>query len=568
MRFGLFVHWGVYTQPAGIWNGQRIEKLGEQIQRHANIPDKEYRALASQFNPVNFDADDIVRLAKASGMRYIVLTAKHHDGFAMFATEHSDFNIVDFTEYKQDILKQLAEACRKYDMKLGVYYSTPDWHFNGPNPERNPDDGKLSVFGKVSKANEDFQVAQLKELMTHYGDITEVFFDMGEPTLAQSQRFRKTVKDLQPNTLINGRIMNDQGDFLTMPDNHVPDTPITEFPWETPGTFYHTWGYKSWVVGAPLHQQVKQQIRKLSSISSMGGNFLLNIGPKADGSIVPYERQVLEGIGQWLRVNSQAIFAKGLNPFPRLPWGLASSQDQKLYLHVYDWPTDGLLKVPGFNNLVTAAYALAQPVVKLAVTRHGDGQLVDLSGVKEDPNLTIVVLEFEGNLKPNPNYIQADTHGVVNIPGGLATRHGKYGKQSYRSMLKDFYRSWFVDIPADAEFQVEVTYQMGEDEKEFVLELGAKPLAFTLQGSGSAEPNINSFDGNETNDLKVKTNDRYRTVILKEPLLGQQGKQRLFLKPGQPFELKATTTEFRNQDQRYRTLNIDIKTIRLLPLRH
>jgi alpha-L-fucosidase len=303
MRFGLFIHWGVYSIPAGIWEGRKIEKLGEQIQRHADISMDDYEGIARQFNPIEFDADKIVQLAKRAGMRYVVLTAKHHDGFAMFDSRHTDFDVVDFTPYKKDILKELADACARHDLKLGIYYSTPDWHFNGPNPERNPRDGKISVFAPVSKANEDYQVAQLEELLTNYGEVVELFFDMGEPTPEQSKRFRDTVKRLQPNTLINGRVMNEQGDFLTMPDNHVPDTPITELPWETPGTFYHTWGYKSWVKGAPLNEQVRRQVRKLSSISSMGGNFLLNIGPKSDGNVVAYERQVLEGVGEWVDVH-------------------------------------------------------------------------------------------------------------------------------------------------------------------------------------------------------------------------------------------------------------------------
>ena len=141
-----------------------------------------------------------------------------------------------------------------------MYYSTPDWHFNGSEQERNPIDGKISVFGKVSKANEDYQVAQLKELLTNYGEIVELFFDMGEPTKAQSERFAKTVKTLQPNCQVNGRVMNNQGDFITMPDNHLPESPIYDYAWETPGTFYHTWGYKSWVKGDPLDIQIKNKL--------------------------------------------------------------------------------------------------------------------------------------------------------------------------------------------------------------------------------------------------------------------------------------------------------------------
>ncbi|MCK5175193.1 MAG: alpha-L-fucosidase, partial [Planctomycetes bacterium] len=273
MKFGMLICWGIYSIPAGVWEGKQIEKLGEQIQRHARIPHDEYADLAWQFNPVNFDADAIVAMAKKAGMKYVVLTAKFHDGFCMFDSKYTEFDITDSSPYKKDILKLLANACRKHGLKLGVYYSTPDWHFNGPFPEINPADNKISVFSKVSKANEEYQVNQLRELLTNYGDIVQVFFDMGEPTPAQSKRFADTVRELQPDCMINGRVMNNQGDFIMMPDNHVPDVPVTELPWESPGTFYHTWGYKSWVKGAPLKKQVSKQIQKLVTICARGGNF-------------------------------------------------------------------------------------------------------------------------------------------------------------------------------------------------------------------------------------------------------------------------------------------------------
>ena len=337
MKFGMFIHWGVYSIPAGVWKGKQIEKLGEQIMRHAKISVDEYEAIAKQFNPVNFDPDAIVKMAKNAGMKYIILTAKHHDGFAMFETATTNYDIVDFTPYKKDILKQLADACKRHNLKLGVYYSTPDWHFNGDDQEINPVDNKISVFGKVSKANEDYQVAQLKELLSNYGDLVEVFFDMGEPTKAQSKRFKETVLELQPNCLINGRVMNDQGDFITMPDNHLPDVPLDTIAWETPGTFYHTWGYKSWVKGAPIDKQIKNQVKKLSKIASLGGNFLLNIGPKSDGSVVQYEQDVLKGIGEWMTLHAEAIHGTKSTPFQKLDWGYCTQADQKLYFHLFDY---------------------------------------------------------------------------------------------------------------------------------------------------------------------------------------------------------------------------------------
>lgn len=543
LRFGLFIHFGAYAVPAGVWQGKQIEKLGEQIQRHADISQHDYEQLVKQFNPVNFDADEIARLAKQAGMRYIVLTTKHHDGFAMFDSQHTNYDIVDFTPYKKDLLKQLAEATKRHGLKLGLYYSTPDWHFNGPHPERNPDDGKISVFGKVSKANEDYQVAQLEELMTNYGDLVEVFFDMGEPTLSQSKRFRETVKKHQPMALINGRVMNNQGDFLTMPDNHVPDTPIVDYPWETPGTFYHTWGYKSWVKGALLEEQIGIQIRKLSDIASMGGNFLLNIGPKGDGSVLPYEKNVLIGIGSWLEKNSEAIFDTGLNPFLKLDWGQVSTGKNSLYLHVHQWPEDGQLVLPGLTNPELKARPLVDAAQKISVEQSGGNTVIDLKGLTKDPYLTIIKIDYDGLLSIVPEHSKVNEQGVIPIKGSRATKHGKFGKQSYRSMLKDFYRSWYIDIPRPGSYKVKITYSMKYNEKDFILASEAGELAFTLKGQ-----DIQTYVG----ELKF---DR-------------KGIQKLLLKQGQSFELKTSIKEFKAQDQRYRGMNINIDSIELLSPGH
>jgi len=565
MRFGLFIHFGAYADLAGVWQGKEIEKLGEQIQRHADISQEDYQQVVKLFNPSNFDADAVVKLAKQAGMRYIVLTTKHHDGFSLFDSKHTDFDIVDYTPYKKDLLQQLAQATKRHGLKLGIYYSTPDWHFNAPHPERNPADGKISVFGKVSKANEDFQVAQLEELMTNYGEIVEVFFDMGEPTLAQSKRFREVVKKHQPDALINGRIMNNQGDFLTMPDNHVPDSPITAYPWETPGTFYHTWGYKSWVKGLPLAQQIGVQVRKLSDIASMGGNFLLNI--KGDGSILAYEKEVLQGVGRWVDINQEAIFNTGLNPFLKLDWGQVSSKENSLYLHIHQWPKDNQLVLPGLVNAVVSVATLAAPAQQLTLRQGNGDTVIDLSNVTKDPYLTIVKLNYRGNLAIIPEHATANSQGQITLAGSRATKHGKYGKQSYRSMLKDFYRSWYLDVPIPGTYQVSISYRMKYAEKDFILAAADNELTFSLNGKGNKVETARSFDGNETITEKAKVAGNFRTTVVGELTFSAPGIQKLLLKQGQPFELKASTKDFKAQDQRYRTLNLEIDEIKLIRLK-
>lgn len=567
MKFGLFIHWGIYSIPAGVWEGKEIELLGEQIQRHANIPHDEYAALASQFNPVNFDAEAIVAMAKSAGMKYVVLTTKHHDGFCMFDSDYTEFDVVDATPYKKDILKELAEACRKGGLKLGLYYSTPDWHFNHPNVEINPDDNKISVFGKVSKANEEYQVKQLEELMSNYGDIVELFFDMGEPTAPQSERFAETVHRLQPECVINGRIMNNEGDFITMPDNHVPDLPVDSLAWETPGTFYHTWGYKSWVSGKgdPLPIQIKRQVRNLSLIVARGGNFLLNIGPKADGSVVQYEADIIAGIGDWMRINGEAIDGVDPTPFVRLPWGECTQKGNRLYLHLHTFPEDRRLVVPGLTSQVTGAFTLDNRARQLPIERRGDNCVIDLSGVTEEKILTIVALDLGGELKIVDPITNPSSDDTITLGGEDAIHHGKYGRESYRSILKDYYRSWDARIESTGTYEVTIRYNMRYDQKDFRVVAENSTLDFTLLGSGKEKAKVELIDGNESMESEVSDDSHSKYVAKKIGTIELEKSDRITieLRQGQDFEMKATTKEFMAQDHKYRTMNIEIESITL-----
>jgi alpha-L-fucosidase len=540
MKFGMFIHWGVYSGPAGMWEGKQIEKLGEQIQRHARISHDDYLEVARQFNPVNFDPEKIVLLAKNTGMKYIVITSKHHDGFCLWDSEHTDFDIVDFTPYKKDIIGQLAEACRKHGIKLGLYYSTPDWHFNGPNPEINPADGKISVFSKVSKANEDYQDAHLKELLSNYGDIVELFFDMGEPTAAQSARWAQTVHSLQPGCVINGRIMNNQGDFLTMPDNHVPDLPIEDLAWETPGTFYHTWGYKSWVKGDTLPVQVKKQIHKLSLIAARGGNFLLNIGPRSDGTVVPYEVEVLTEMGHWVKKNEEAIFGTETTPFEKSPWGESTVKPGKLYIHVSNWPDNGRLEIPGLVSGIRRAYPLAYPDQAIEVVNLEEGKSLALQEQWKDPYLTILVIEYDDKLVIHNPVLKADESGEIRIGESDWIKHGKYGKVSYRSILKDAYRTVNIEVPEPGKYRLNLSYKMNHDQKRFILSAGNQAISFDLSNSKDAMSGIMEFE--------------------------EAGKYELLLEQGETFEFKPTLEEFNKQDRKYMSLGITMESLTFEPV--
>lgn len=325
-HFGMFIHFGVYSHLAGMWQGEKVPFYGEQIMNHARIPVPDYEAVARQFNPKEFNADSIVSLAKEAGMKYIVVTTKHHDGFCMFDTKTTDYDIVDFTPYGKDVVGELASACHRQGMKLGFYYSLPDWHFPGGIPRVEPDAATkcwehvnqvYSPLEIITPELEDYIVAQITELLTNYGEVTTLWFDMGLLSPEQSRRFRQTVKRLQPQCLINGRIMNNLGDYMTLPDNGDVAS-YGDIYWDNPASLYGTWGYKSWIDRPAVDVQVQRQLNRLFSTVRHGGVFLLNIGPDGSGNVIDYEKQVLRGIGRYLAAHPDTLSSLALMP-PQAP---------------------------------------------------------------------------------------------------------------------------------------------------------------------------------------------------------------------------------------------------------
>lgn len=300
LGFGIFIHWGLYSELGGVWQGRPVTQgYSEQIQSFAKIAPADYAKVAERFTAAKFDADAICGLAKEAGARYIVVTSKHHDGFAMFDTTSTDYNIVQRTPFGKDPLKLLSAACRKIGLGFGVYFSLVDWHAGHPfDPDNN---------NPIPASMEPLIEQQLRELMTNYGPITEVWFDMSAPTPAQSKRFAAIVRELQPQAAINGRIWNNQGDFVTLGDNEAPPRRLQP-PFEVPASIYHeTWGYRSWQKREDAPGKVDELVHGLVEARAGGGNYLLNIGPMGDGSVVPFEAQVLRGIGAWLREHPAAL---------------------------------------------------------------------------------------------------------------------------------------------------------------------------------------------------------------------------------------------------------------------
>ncbi|MEG1288794.1 MAG: alpha-L-fucosidase [Bacteroidales bacterium] len=302
-RFSMFIHWGLYSQLGGVWDGKPVEwGYSEQIQSFAGIFSDYYAATAEKFTAEKWNADSIVALAKAAQMKSIVITAKHHDGFSMYATKFSDYNVVDATPFGRDPLMELSKACAKAGLRFGVYFSLIDWHF----PQAYPISS--SNADPITPEHHKHNINQVRELLTNYGPISEIWFDMGSLTREQSRELYTLVTTLQPQCMVSGRLGNDFGDFAVMADNACPNYPI-EIPWQTAGSvFKETWSYRSWQKRDNLKDKIAEKIATLKNVIGHGGNYLLNIGPRGDGSVVEFERDLLLAMGKWLTDSSNVIY--------------------------------------------------------------------------------------------------------------------------------------------------------------------------------------------------------------------------------------------------------------------
>jgi len=488
-KFGMFIHFGLYSIAGGMWNGQRVDNgYSEQILANAPIPSEDYEALAQRFDPKHFDADAIVALAKAAGMKFIVITAKHHDGFNLFQTAQTPYNTVDGTPYHQDIVKQLAQACARAGLKFGVYYSTIDWHHPGGNTyiegNSNP----------ITPAQEAFNVAQLKELLSHYGPIAEIWFDMGKPTPTQSAHFTKTVHALQPQTMISGRVWNYDGDFAVMGDNAEPDVAM-ELPWQAPASMFpETWGYRSWQARTDLPGKIRENITRLVRVVSQGGNYILNIGPEGDGSVVPYEAQVLHGIGTWLQRNGEAIYGTRKQPFPALDFGYATVGPHAIYLFVAKIPVDRQLHLPGIaGTLLGRAYRLGSPEATVDIRRSGDDinipldrvanwPPVDSGDINVDTFMPVIVLPLKGPLHIRPRMIAAAPGGHFQLQPKQAEHYLNYNGEGYEAPSTLYKLSWQLDAKA-THYLVTVNYSPLPDNTRMDLWVDGQRYPLNLAGT-------------------------------------------------------------------------------------
>ncbi|HUT44712.1 MAG TPA: alpha-L-fucosidase [Sedimentisphaerales bacterium] len=409
-RFGMFIHWGLYAVPAGEWKGEKVPGTGEWIMEKGQIPVSEYEPLAKQFNPVKFDAEQWVQIAKNAGMKYIVITSKHHDGFCLWDTKYTDYDMIDATPFKRDILAELAQECRKQGIRLCFYHSIMDWHHPDAQAPFYP------KYNDMSKSNPNFDryveyylKGQLKELVRNYGPLGILWFDgewVKDWTRENGWDMFEYCLSLQPDIIVNNRVGNGRqgmrglsksdefaGDYGT-PEQEIPATGLPGVDWETCMTMNDTWGYKSYDNNWKSREDL---LHKLVDIASKGGNFLLNVGPTAEGLIPGPSVERLAAIGEWMKLNAESIYGTTASPLGEVPWGRCTAKPGTLYLHVFDWPANGKLEVPGLKNKVKKAYLLADKKrSELLVTRAGREKVViTVTSKAADPVNTVIVLEIE-----------------------------------------------------------------------------------------------------------------------------------------------------------------------------
>jgi alpha-L-fucosidase len=435
-RFGMFIHWGVYS----------VEGRGEWIQDTGRIPIDEYVKLYKKFNPKEFNAAEWVSLAKRAGQKYIVITTKHHDGFCMFDSKLTDYSIMH-TPLGRDVCKELANECRLQGIKLGFYYSIMDWHHPDYVPIRKWERGKRSTDAAQFDRYVKYMEGQIRELMTGYGPIVALWFDGGwehrKPT--DKEAFKKIIdmaRQLQPNILVNDRA-DVGGDYKT-PEQQIPPTGILDKDgqpamWEvcmTMTTGHGSlppaawWGYDK---NETVFKPTEELLQKLVDVASKGGNFLLNVGPEPTGRIRPEEAERLEAVGRWMQTYGESIYGTSASPFRHLPFfGRVTRKGNRLYVHVFDWPADGRFILPGLRTPPVAARLLGRPTVK-ARDRNVDGvHEVALSLLKEaaDPIDTVFVLDFDTPPVVEPLVLRPAADGTLDLPAAYAELLAQHGQRA------------------------------------------------------------------------------------------------------------------------------------------
>ncbi len=507
-RFGMFIHWGVYSCLGGTWQGQPVHGYAEHIQRIMKIPIPIYRAgVAGHFDPTNFNAGEWVRLAHDAGMKYIVITAKHHDGFAMWPTKVNDYNVMDATPWHHDPMKDLKAACRKYGLKFGFYYSQAfdwgnsnapgnDWDYNNPGGDkliggRNWWETKPEFMEQARRYVDEKAIPQLLELIHNYHPDILWFDTAGKLPPSENLRIMKAVREADPDVVISGRLVYGWGDYADTTDRPA-NFPPHDGDWEGIPTTDESYG---WNQNDMSYKPPSHFIQLLAKAAARGGNVLLNIGPMGNGGFDPHDVAILKGIADWWKVNGESIRGTTRTPLPVQTWGESTRKGNALFLHVFEWPTNGLLVVGGLKSSVKDAdlpNRMGIFLVPLKIKRLTPFDLsIEVPNFPPDKTDSIVELNCDGIIQTDTNRLLQPEFPDDTLRAFDGELHGKlrYGPgkkaddyvMNWTSPVESI--SWPVRLVEPATYEVAINYVAPEDSSggEFTVSFGSQTLGGTVK---------------------------------------------------------------------------------------
>lgn len=514
-RYGMFIHWGLYSAAEGLWKGEKLRYLNnyaEWIRYRNRISKDEYGALSKRFNWDSINPEEWVLLAKKSGMKYIIMTAKHHDGVAIWDTKIGDYSLPQLAGNNRDVIQEMAEACRKHDMKLGFYYSHwIDWE----HPFAWDHNQELTGHVTDEQFDQYWQqkaLPQLRELLTQYGDIAIMWFDMWIPyqkTIFKKEQLEQAValiRELQPNCLINSRLGLPTDakyvDFETLGDNQF-GSGYKEHPWETPGTIAHSWGYngyeKEW-------KSTGQLFTSLISNVALNGGFTLNIGPRADGTVPSESISRLQDLGSWLDKYGEALYGNtGIKlPVNQHDWGKITRKkdENKLYLHVFNWPLDRNLRVTGIHSKpVKIELLYPDHTEELSFQQYGPLLHIALPKQASDPHVSVLRVSYAA-LDLAPSIVAESSFGGFALNASNALKQEDLqvvpydGKRPTHIVSQGNQITWEVYLPEPGQYSLDLSaHNPNEADVAVSIHIAQQSLQQQLEPSGKmvAEPNENNY---------------------------------------------------------------------------